>query len=159
MPDTKTGSRDALLLLGCPQVPIQTSVALYLTSKLRKQGITSVITGNRAARTNIEVADPDRHYIGEVIDIDRCIAQLAEKKRDFHYCFSFIHNDAGLSYAATVKAISPAAQILIIFGEHYQEVASSVDFPAEIIAVNAVHNPMPLKAKIDEVFPWVVSNL
>jgi hypothetical protein len=159
LPETKTGSRDALLLLGCPQVPIQTSVALYLAGKLRKQGITTVITGNRAARTNIEVADPDHHYIGEVIDIDRCIAQIAEKKREFHYCFSFIHNDAGISYAATVKAMSPASQILIIFGEHYEEVAASVEFPAEIIAVNAVHNPMPLKAKIDEVLPWVVSNL
>ena len=159
MPDTKTEPRDALILLGCPQVPIQTSVALYLASKLRKKGITTVITGNRAARTNIELADPDRHYIGEVMDIDRCIALLAEKKRDFHYCFSFIHNDAGLTYAATVKAISPAAQVLIIFGEHYEEVASMVEFPAEIIAVKEVHNPMPLKAKIDEVFPWVVSNL
>jgi hypothetical protein len=159
LPDAKTEPRNALLLLGCPQVPIQTSVALYLTSKLRKQGIPTVISGNRAARTNIEVADPDRHYIGEVIDIDRCIAELAEKKRTFHYCFSFIHNDAGISYAATVKALSSAAQVLLIFGEHYEEVSSSVEFPAEIIAVKAVHNPMPLKAKIDEVFPWVVSNL
>ena len=91
LPDTKTGPRDALLLLGCPQVPIQTSVALYLAGKLRKQGITTVITGNRAARTNIEVADPDHHYIGEVIDIDRCIAQPAIEKAGLSLLF-FLHS-------------------------------------------------------------------
>ena len=159
MVDTTPEKREALLLLGCPQVPIQTSIALYLASRLRAKGITPVISGNRAARTNIEVADPDHHYVGEVIDIDRCIAILAEKKRDFRYCFSFIHNDAGISYAATVKAISNAPQILIVYGEHYDTVASEVEFPAEIIAVKATHNPMPVKAKIDEVLPWVVSNL
>jgi hypothetical protein len=159
MADTNDEPRKALILLGCPQVPVQTGSALYLASKLRKLGVIPVISGNRAARTNVEVSDPDRHYIGEVIDIDRCIAELADKKRDFRYCFAFIHNDAGVSYAATVKALSRAAMIVIIFGEHYQEIAALIEFPAEIIAVNAVHNPMPIKAKFDEVLPWVVSNL
>jgi hypothetical protein len=159
MADMNDGPFKALLLLGCPQVPVQTGSALYLASKLRKLNVIPVITGNRAARTNVEVSDPDRHYIGEVIDIDRCISELAEKKREFRYCFAFIHNDAGVSYAATVHALSSAAMIVIIFGEHYEEISHMIEFPAERIVVNAVHNPMPLKAKFDEVLPWVVSNL
>ena len=34
-----------------------------------------------------------------------------------------------------------------------------IEFPCEKIAAKAVHNPMPLKNKLDEVLPWVVSNL
>jgi hypothetical protein len=37
--------------------------------------------------------------------------------------------------------------------------ADAIEFPCEKIAAKAVHNPMPLKKKIDEVLPWVVSNL
>jgi len=160
MPDTRqNGTRTALILLGCPQVPVQTGSAIYLISKLRKLGVTPVVTGNRAARTNVEVSDPDRHYIGEVIDIDRCIAELAEKKRDFWYCFAFIHNDAGVTYAATIHALSSAAMVVIVFGEHYRETSDLIDFPAEKIAVNAVHNPIPIKAKLDDVLPSLIRNL
>jgi hypothetical protein len=160
VPDTRNnGNPTALILLGCPQVPVQTGSALYLINKLRKLGVTPVVAGNRAARTNIEVSDPDRHYIGEVIDIDRCIAELAEKKRDFRYCFAFIHNDAGVTYAATIQALSSAAMVVIIFGEHYTEISGVIGFPAEKLAINAVHNPMPIKAKLDDVLPSLIRNL
>ena len=151
--------KDAVLLLGCPQVPVQTGIALYLLYALKKAGINPVIAGNRAARLLVEVSDPARHYVGEVIDLDRCIADLAEKKRDFSYFFVFIHNDAGISYAATVQALSSSPVIALIYGEHYDEIAAQIDFPCEKIAAKAVHNPMPLKKKIEEVLPWVVSNL
>jgi hypothetical protein len=151
--------RSALLVLGCPQVPVQTGIALYLVNALRKKGVQPVIAGNQAARVLIEVSDPDRHYIGEVIDLDRCIRELAEKKRDFNLCFVFIHNDAGISYGATIQALSSGAIIAVVYGEHFQETADEIGFPCEKIAVKAVHNPMPLKKKIDEVLPWVVSNL
>ncbi len=51
------------------------------------------------------VADPDRHYLGEVMDLDRAVAMMSEKKRDFDRCFVFIHNDAGVTYAATMSAM------------------------------------------------------
>ena len=36
-PDTITQPpKMALLVLGCPQVPVQTSIALYLVSRLKK---------------------------------------------------------------------------------------------------------------------------
>jgi hypothetical protein len=146
-------------MLGCPQVPVQTGVALYLVSRLRKRGITPVIAGNRAARMLIEVSDPDRHYTGEMIDLDRCIGEIADKKRDFDLCFVFIHNDAGVTYGATMHAISRASIIVVVYGGHFEEMLASITFPCEKIAAGAEHNPAPLRQKIDEVLPWIVSNL
>jgi len=151
--------KSAVLVLGCPQVPVQTGIALYLISQLRKKGIRATIAGNRAARLLIEVSDPERHYISEVMDLDRYISELAEQKRDFDYHFVFIHNDAGVSYGATVQALTGSPVIAVIYGEHFQEVAGDIEFPCEKVMAKAVHNPMPLKNKLDEVLPWVVSNL
>lgn len=146
----------ALLVLGCPEVPVQTSIALYLIHRLKQAGITPVVAGNRSAVTLLVVADPKRHYLGEALDIDRAIDQLTEKERDFDLCFVFIHNDAGVSYAATMGAISKARLCAIIYGEHYDQIGSSIDFPCLKVAAKAVHNPMPLKKMLDEVSPWAV---
>jgi hypothetical protein len=146
----------ALLVLGCPQVPVQTSIALYLINRFKKAGITPVVAGNRAANTLLVVADPERHYLGEVMDLDRAVAMITEKKRDFDRCFVFIHNDAGVSYAATMGAISKANLYAIIYGEHEEELVHLIDFPCVKIAAKAVHNPLPLKKAIDEVAPWAV---
>jgi len=151
--------KKAVLVLGCPQVPVQTGIALYLISQLRKKGIGATVAGNRAARLLIEVSDPDRHYITEVMDLDRYISDLVEKNRHFDYHFVFVHNDAGVSYAATIQSVSGSPVIALIYGEHFQEVADDIQFPCEKIVAKAVHNPMPLKKKLDEVLPWVVSNL
>ena len=152
----ETSGRTAILVLGCPQVPVQTSIALYLVHRLREAGITPVVAGNRSAITLLVVADPDRRYLGEAMDLDRAIDQITEKKRDFDLCFVFIHNDAGVSYAATMGAISGARLYGIIYGEHYDSIVASIDFPCTTIAAKAVHNPMPLKKMLDEVAPWAV---
>ena len=124
-----TPRKTALIVLGCPQVPVQTSIALYLMQRLKKAGITPVVAGNRAANTLLVVADTERHYLGEVMDLDRAVALIADRKRDFELCFVFIHNDAGISYAATMGAISKAALYTVIYGEHYDSIAASIDFP------------------------------
>lgn len=152
--NTTEPSPTALLVLGCPQVPVQTSIALYLINRLRKVGITPVVAGNKAANTLLIVSDPDRHYLGEVIDLDRVIGLITEKKRDFSLCFVFIHNDAGVSYAATMGAISTAKLYALVYGEHYDEQVRKIEFPCTLIAAKAVHNPLPLKKAIDEVGPW-----
>ncbi|MFA6331702.1 MAG: DUF1890 domain-containing protein [Methanoregula sp.] len=144
----------ALLVLGCPQVPVQTSIALYLINRLKKAGITPVVAGNKAANTLLVVSDPDRHYLGEVIDLDRAVGLITEGKRDFDQCFVFIHNDAGVSYAATMGAISKAKLFALVYGEHYDEQVRKIEFPCTVIAAKAVHNPLPLKKAIDEVAPW-----
>jgi hypothetical protein len=143
-------------VLGCPQVPVQTSIAFYLISRLKKAGITPVVAGNKAANTLLVVSDPDRHYLGEVMDLDRAVALITDKKRDFDKCFVFIHNDAGVSYAATMGAISGAKLYALVYGEHFDEEAKKIDFPCTVIAAKAVHNPLPLKKAIDEVTPWAV---
>jgi hypothetical protein len=149
-----TPRKTALLVLGCPQVPVQTSIALYLMNRLKKAGITPVVAGNKAANTLLVVADPDRHYLGEVMDLDRAVALMSEKKRDFDSCFVFIHNDAGVTYAATMGAISKAKLYAVVYGEHYEEQLKKIEFPCTTIAVKAVHNPLPLKKALDEVKPW-----
>jgi hypothetical protein len=149
-----TQPKTALLVLGCPQVPVQTSIALYLMNRLKKAGITPVVAGNKAANTLLVVADPDRHYLGEVMDLDRAVALISDKKRDFDTCYVFIHNDAGVSYAATMGAISNAKLFTIVYGEHYEDQVKKIEFPCTTIAAKAVHNPLPLKKAIDEVKPW-----
>lgn len=151
-----TSPLSALLVLGCPQVPVQTSIALYLINKLKKSTIVPVVAGNKAANTLLVVADPDRHYLGEVMDLDRAVAMIAEKKREFNRCFVFIHNDAGISYAATMGAISTSKVFVLVYGEHYDELVKQIDFPCTVISAKAVHNPLPLKKALDEVAPWVV---
>ena len=151
--------KKAVLVLGCPQVPVQTSLAIYLAYALRKKGVATVIAGNRAARQQVEVSDPERSYIGEMVDLHRFISELADGARKYDYYFVFIHNDSGVSYAATVQALSGKPVVAVIYGEHFQEMADAITFPSEKVAAKAVHNPLPLKNKIDEVLPWVVSNL
>lgn len=149
-----TSRKTALLVLGCPQVPVQTSIALYLINRLKKAGITPIVAGNKAANTLLVVADPDRHYLGEVMDLDRAVALISDRKRDFDLCFVFIHNDAGVSYAATMGAISKAKLYALIYGEHYEDQIKKIDFTCTTIAAKAVHNPLPLKKALDEVKPW-----
>jgi hypothetical protein len=148
---TETEGKTALLLLGCPQVPVQTSVAIHLCDRLRERGIEPVIAGTGSARKLVEVADPKRRYIGEIVDIDDCIDRIAEKERDFDYAFVFIHNDGGVAYAGTLSVISQARLFGIVYGEHADEVASAITFPCEIVATKATHNPMPVVVKLGKV--------
>ena len=153
---TENDSRDALILLGCPQVPVQTSMALYLVHSLKQRGIRPVIAGTPAARKLMEVADPGRHYLEEMTDIDAAIDEITEKRRDFDLCFVFIHNDSGVAYAGTMAYISEARVYALIFGEHAEDLAGEIEFPCEVVAAKATHNPMPLKRRLDEVMQWAV---
>ncbi|MBP7411946.1 MAG: DUF1890 domain-containing protein [Methanoculleus sp.] len=153
---TENDNRNALVLLGCPQVPVQTSMALYLVHNLAQRGIRPVIAGTPAARKLMEVADPGRHYLEEMIDIDAAIDEITEKRRDFDLCFVFIHNDSGVAYAGTMAYISRARVYALIFGEHAENLAGEIEFPCEVVAAKATHNPMPLKRRLDEVMQWAV---
>ena len=154
----------ALLLLGCPELPVQTGVALYLASQLKEAGLEVFVAGTDAALHLLKVSDPQGHYIdGErMINLDKCIGALAEKRLDFDLCAVFVHNDAGISYLATIQSISNAKLFAIIFGSDAESVSGQIDFECEKLVAKAVHNPMPLKKKIDtmikEVKRWAVSN-
>src|SRR5512138_2555026 len=102
------GNGKALLVMGCPEVPVQTSIVLYLSNKLQKAGFHATIAGTDAALKLMKVSDPEAHYIKDTVDLDQCIADLAEKRYDFDLCFVFMHSDAGMAYGATMSAISKA---------------------------------------------------
>jgi len=61
-----------------------------------------------------------------------------------------MHNDAGMTYAATMSGISQAKLYSIIFGKHAEDLAESIEFETEKIVAKDVHNPLRLKNKIDK---------
>jgi len=144
--------KTALIVLGCPQVPIQTSAALYLLSRLADMGVATTVAGTKAARSLIEVADPGRHYLQEIIDLDMCIQRMAEKEFDTDLCFTFVHNDAGVAYTATMAVISGAELFAVIFGGEAEERAAELEETAcRRITAKGSHNPLPMKRRLDEV--------
>lgn len=146
----------ALIVLGCPEVPSQQALALYIAWSLRKQGTYVHAAGNPAVLNLLKVSDPEKRYLPEIQVLEKCIEEIVEKKRDADLCIVFAHNDAGISYAATMRHLLPASRlVVIIFGREPEALAALVDFPCETIVEKAVHNPMQLKRKINGVFGWV----
>jgi hypothetical protein len=143
--------KSALLVMGCPEVPVQMSMVIYLTHKLKKSGWDVTVAGTNAATKLLKVADPESYYVEKMVDLDRLIADVVEKKYDFDVCFAFMHSDAGMTYGATFSAISRARLFAVVFGKNAEALGESIDYPAEKIVAVATHNPAPLKNKIDKV--------
>ena len=146
-----TEGKKALLVMGCPEVPVQMSIAIYLAQKLRKSGYDVTVAGTDAAVKLLKVADFDSYYVQKTVDLDQLIPEIVEKKIDFDLCFAFMHSDAGMTYGATFSAISEAKLYAVVFGKNAEELAKTIDYPAEKIVAKATHNPTPLKNKIDKV--------
>jgi len=146
---------NALIVLGCPEVPIQQALALHVSYSLMKQGFTTHITGNPAVLNLLRVSDPEKRYLPGMNVLEKCIEEIVEKKRDCNLCIVFAHSDAGITYAATMRHLLPASRlVVIIFGKDPEPLALLIDFPCEKIVEKAVHNPMQLRKKINEVFRW-----
>ena len=154
--ETERSSKTALIVLGCPKIPIQTSMVLYLAHRLKQAKIHAAIAGTPSARQLIRVADPAGHYVEELIDLDSCIDELAQEKRKPDCAFIYIHNDAGISYAATIHALCSARMYTLIFGEDAHQLSELIAFPCTIIADPSLHNPMKLKKKLEVEAPWDV---
>jgi hypothetical protein len=144
-------SKSALLVMGCPEVPVQMSMVIYLTHRLKSSGWDVTVAGTNAATKLLKIADPEGHYVQKLVDLDNLIADVVEKKIDFDICFAFMHSDAGMTYGATFSAISKAKLYAVVFGKNAEALAESIDYPAEKIVAVATHNPAPLKSKIDKV--------
>ncbi|MDI9394142.1 MAG: DUF1890 domain-containing protein [Euryarchaeota archaeon] len=145
-----TGAK-VLLMMGCPEIPIQTSIALYLSHKLTNLGFDVTVAGTTAATRLLKVSDYDGHYAKKLVDLDKTLEDIIEKRNDFDICFAFMHNDSGMTYAATVSAISQARIYSIVFGRHTEELAQTIEFDCEKIVTQDVHNPVRLKNKLDKV--------
>lgn len=147
--------KQALLVFGCPEVPVQAAIGLYLAGRLGEDGYDVLSAGNPSVLGLLRVSDIKKHYIGKTIDLDRCIGEIAEKRRGADLCVVFAHNDAGISYAASMRYLLPEARlVVIVFGRSAEELAEQIDFPCEKIVEKAVHNPGKLKKGIDGVFGW-----
>ena len=140
-----------LLMMGCPEVPIQTSIALYLSHKLTNLGLDVTVAGTDAATKLLKVSDSDGYYAKKLADLDKTLEDIIEKKTDFDICFAFMHNDAGMTYAATMSAISQAKMYSIVFGRNAEALAETIEFDCEKIVTKDVHNPVRLKSKLDKV--------
>jgi len=140
-----------LLMMGCPEVPIQTSISLYLSHKLTNLGFDVTVAGTTAASKLLKVSDSDGYYAKKLVDLDKTIEDIIEKRTDFDKCFAFMHNDAGMTYAATMSSISKAKIYSIVFGRHAEELAQTIEFDCEKIVTPDVHNPVRLKNRLDKV--------
>lgn len=149
----------ALLLMGCPEVAVQTSLVLYTSHLLKNKGCNVMIAGNNSALELTRMADPQEHYFKESADIDSTIGALAQKVFEPDISFVFIHNDAGVSYLATVNALISGEAVGVIFGHSPLLVARQCEeADLKCIWAKAVHNPRPLKSKIKrEVDRWSAS--
>jgi len=147
----------ALLLLGCPEVPVQTGLALYIGNALTTQGFEVICAGTPSAVSLMKVADPKKAYIATYLNIDKCIDQIAEGTLEVDLTFGFIHKDSGLQYLATIAALSRSSLIAVVFGKEAEplskEVGGSLD-DVQVIWATAVHNPLPLKKKLDKIGEW-----
>ncbi|MCC7552893.1 MAG: DUF1890 domain-containing protein [Methanobacteriaceae archaeon] len=145
--------KKALVLLGCPEAPSQTPLAIYATYKLNSLGFDVTITANPAASKLLKISDPENKYISNIVDLDRCLNELNEG--EFDLLLGFIHKEAAASFFVTFYQILQIKSIAIVFEkdedlvEEYANIISdSTD--AEVLAVKAFHNPNPVKVKLDK---------
>lgn len=144
--------KKALILLGCPESPSQTPMAVYATYKLKSMGYEVTTASTPSAMKLLEVGDPEGHYIEKKIDIDSCMDKL--ESGTFDLLVGFIHKDAAVSYFVTFYSILNTESIAIIFEKDPEKledfentVSESTD--AHIVSARAYHNPTPLRVKFD----------
>ncbi|HJJ88842.1 MAG TPA: DUF1890 family protein [Methanocorpusculum sp.] len=146
---------EVLLLLGCPQIPVQSPLVLYVANLVRDLNKIPVVAANPSAKQLVMVSDPKKYYVAEYRDLDQTIGNLANDKVKYHLIISFIHNDAGLTYTTTVASLAQNALIItIIFGENAYEIDEKIAFSTKKVVEPATHNPRHLLEKIDNVMEW-----
>lgn len=144
--------KQALILLGCPEAPSQTPMAVYSVYKLTKMGYEVTVASTPSAMKLLEVSDPDEYYINNKIDIESCLENLEEGS--FDLLVGFVHRDAAVSYFVTFYHILNTLSIAVVFEkdsdllENYiGDINGSTD--ATIVSARAYHNPTPLRVKFD----------
>jgi hypothetical protein len=145
-----TGEK-VLLMMGCPEVPIQTSIAIYLSHKLTNLGFDVTVAGTEAATRLLKVSDSDGYYVKKLVNLENTLENIFEKKEDFDICFAFMHNDAGMTYAATMSAVSGAKIYSVVFGRNAETLAETIEFECKKVIAKAAHNPVQLKNKLDKI--------
>lgn len=143
----------ALVLLGCPEVPSQTPMAVYASYKLSKIGYDVTIAANPAATKLVKVSDPENNYVKNLKDLDKCLNELHEG--DFDLLVGFVHKDAAASFFVTFYHLLQTKSIALVFEkdqellENYTEIVEE-NTGAQVISVRAYHNPTPLRVRFDK---------
>jgi len=144
--------KKALILLGCPESPSQTPMAVYATQKLVKMDYDVTVASTPSASKLLEVSDPDEYYIKSKIDIESALDSLNEGSYDL--LIGFVHKDAAASYFVTFYHILQCEAIALVFEkdlgllEEFENIVKE-NTDAKIVAVRAFHNPTPLRVKFD----------
>ena len=145
----------ALILLGCPEMPAQTAMSIWACNKLKKLGYEVVISCNPAAGKLLDVSDPDKHYLGEKVNIDSYLDEI--NPGDYDLLLGFVHKDAAASYFVTYYSILNCKSIALIFEKdqnlinEFEEIVSQ-NTDAHIVSVRAYHNPNPIKVHLNKAF-------
>jgi len=146
--------KKALILLGCPESPSQTPMAVYATQKLVKMEYDVTVASTPSASKLLEVSDPDEYYIKNKVDIESTLDGLNEGTYDL--LIGFVHKDAAASYFVTFYHILQCEAIALVFEkdhdllEEFENIVKD-NTNAKIVAVRAFHNPTPLRVKFDRV--------
>jgi len=147
--------KKALILLGCPESPSQTPLALYTAHKLTKIGFEVTVASTPSASKLLEVSDSEEFYVNKKIDLELCLEDLEEKEYDL--LVGFVHKDAAVSYFVTFYHILNTKSIAIVFEKDsdllekfLNDLKENTD--ATLISARAYHNPTPIRVKIDKAF-------
>lgn len=62
---------EALIFIGCPQIPVQSPLVLYIADFLRDAKLTPVVAANPSAKQLVKVSDPKGHYVSEYRDLEK----------------------------------------------------------------------------------------
>lgn len=144
----------ALVLLGCPETPSQTPMAVYVFNKLTKMGYETTIAANPAAKKLVKISDPEDYYHLNLVDLERLLGEI--NQGDYDLLVGFVHKDAAASFFVTFDQILLTKSLALVFSRDADEVAEFVSMIEEsgsealIAAVRAFHNPSPIKVKFDK---------
>lgn len=143
----------ALVLLGCPETPSQTPMAIYVFNKLTQLGYDVTIAANPAASKLVRISDPEEFYNLQIVDLERTLGEIQEG--DYDLLVGFVHKDAAASFFVTFEQILQCKSLALVFSRDADEIAEFVAMIEEsnsnavIAAVRAFHNPSPIKVKFD----------
>jgi hypothetical protein len=144
--------KKALILLGCPEAPSQTPMAVYSVYRLTSLGYDVTVASTPSAMKLLEISDPEDYYVKNKIDIESCLENLAEGAYDL--LIGFVHKDAAVSYFVTFYHILNTTSLAVVFEKDHDLLASFVESISEntdanIVSARAYHNPTPLRVKFD----------
>ncbi len=144
--------KKALILLGCPESPAQTPMAVYAAYKLTDMGYDVTIASNPAAMRLLDVSDPEEQYVNNKIDLESCLENLNEG--DYDLLLGFVHKDAAVAFFVTFYHVLNTKSIALIFEkdpsqleDFEKQVSESTE--AQIVSAKAYHNPTPIRVKFD----------